>query len=474
MSAAQGFAYELQGNVLKERRVGHYRIKYLISFNKKGMVITGKSRNKLDQTSFLKWEYQLPLVVQEALGGRSRHCASELKLLLTCVRVSGLNIGNTNSRSLLIKPLRKNYSPSISRRMPRYVVSAKRHPAFCLSVAAVLLTMLHTATVASLAEVMDGRGQAVGGGTGLLDGSSWALGGDVMDGASGRNTGITRLQRRSLQQTGTTAVIVLPSVPISGAVQNLLSANSLYAVKYAGTSATEVHVTTASSNYNRFSLQTPTALPITSPATWKFMLGSNEDIYAVNLTEIRKPELLVLSRTSSYRSVSLRATIGIPSGIITNPTAVQFDLGTNDDLYLAGCAFRGTKCIGRCISAFSCLTNTFNSSQLLQNPFSLIGGGSIYTGSGYLFDDLPIGPLVEIPRRLSSTAQLCPFLTLTGSQIDMLAWSINGNVGGLNPSRLGSVYMAFVAINDFLTSSMPYVVGFIAPYFYISTIRGCL
>ncbi len=52
--------------------------------------------------------------------------------------------------------------------------------------------------------------------------------------------------------------------------------------RYFGTRAsTEVHVLTAESGYRSFSLQTPTALPPTSPETFAFALAPNKDIYAI-------------------------------------------------------------------------------------------------------------------------------------------------------------------------------------------------
>ncbi|EFJ51503.1 hypothetical protein VOLCADRAFT_103411 [Volvox carteri f. nagariensis] len=381
-----------------------------------------------------------------------------------------------------------------------------------------------------------------------------------------------------------TEVMMLPRVPILGIVQNLLSPNHLYAVKYRGVSATEMHITTLSSNYTKFSLQIATGLPFTAPSTFQFLLGSNDDLYAINLTDIRRPELTILPRTDNYRTLSFKGPIGIPPGIITNSTAVQFALGTgdtlfmvkpggadfteiyilprvpnytklaavvytalpaaspslyrfllgaNDDLYAVkygGTAFVEVTILSKasyyqsmitlptnmtkttaaeyqflvlasrpnvlyavpngggfpppppspapqpspsppapppppssCTSAFSCLPRNFTSSRgLLQDPFSLIGGGSLSTGSGKIFSDLSIGALVEIARSSAAGGQICPFVSITGSQIAQLAAGLPGDVGGFNQSNLGSVREACLSILKQLSKSTRYVVGFIA------------
>ncbi|GIL80660.1 hypothetical protein Vretifemale_9984, partial [Volvox reticuliferus] len=111
-----------------------------------------------------------------------------------------------------------------------------------------------------------------------------------------------------------------------------------------------------------------------------------------------------------------------------------------------------------CVSPYSCLPKGFtNISQLLQDPFTLVGGGSIDTGSGKIFTDLPISHLVEIPTLLAAGDRVCPFVSLTGAQFTDLGYA--DEVEGFQPDQLGGVPLACMSMAGWPNTSSPYILG---------------
>lgn len=75
-----------------------------------------------------------------------------------------------------------------------------------------------------------------------------------------------------------------------------------------GTSSTEVHILTASSNYQTYEIQTGTALPETD-CSRTFLASQDQDVYAVFSTKTgsEKTEVHMLSTSSHYRNFGLHA-----------------------------------------------------------------------------------------------------------------------------------------------------------------------
>ncbi len=88
----------------------------------------------------------------------------------------------------------------------------------------------------------------------------------------------------------------------------LASDNDLFVIKEnkTGTNSTEVHVLSAASNYQQFILHTGTALQETD-ATFDFLLASNRDLFVIQKrnTGTNSTEVHVLSAASNYQQFSL-------------------------------------------------------------------------------------------------------------------------------------------------------------------------
>ena len=113
----------------------------------------------------------------------------------------------------------------------------------------------------------------------------------------------------------------------------LLAPNrDLYAIKKRNTAKqkTEVHVLTAASNYSKRGLEVATDLE-EAPDNFDFQLASNGDLYAIKKrnTAKQKTEVHVLTAASNY---SKRAT-EVVTALDENPESFRFLLGSNGDLY---------------------------------------------------------------------------------------------------------------------------------------------
>lgn len=110
------------------------------------------------------------------------------------------------------------------------------------------------------------------------------------------------------------------------------SNNDLYAIKKYGTGiySTEVHVLSAASNYQRFSLQTRTPVPA-ADGTFSFLLSRNNDIYVIRKkTSVNGPtEVHVLSSASRYGSFTRQA----PSALHQTGDDFAFALAQNLDIF---------------------------------------------------------------------------------------------------------------------------------------------
>jgi hypothetical protein len=106
----------------------------------------------------------------------------------------------------------------------------------------------------------------------------------------------------------------------------------LFAIKKSntGTKLTEVHIITAGSGYQRFGLQTGTALAETD-SSYDFVVADNADVIAIKKwgTGTGKTEIHVLTAASKYKS------FGLQTGTALGPTddGYVFGIGPNRDIY---------------------------------------------------------------------------------------------------------------------------------------------
>lgn len=75
-----------------------------------------------------------------------------------------------------------------------------------------------------------------------------------------------------------------------------------------GSGHTEVHIMTRASNYQEFSLQTGMGLEETDYETWRFRVGPNRDIYAIKTkdTGAKMTEIHIMTAASGYQAFSMR------------------------------------------------------------------------------------------------------------------------------------------------------------------------
>ena len=110
----------------------------------------------------------------------------------------------------------------------------------------------------------------------------------------------------------------------------------LFAIKKSGTDSgtTEVHVLSAASGYQKFSLQTRTALHETNNV-WEFAVAENRDLFAIakNGTGSGTTEIHVLSADSGYQQFSLHTRTALATlGDAQNTWA--FALAPNRDMFV--------------------------------------------------------------------------------------------------------------------------------------------
>jgi hypothetical protein len=112
----------------------------------------------------------------------------------------------------------------------------------------------------------------------------------------------------------------------------LASNQDLFAIKKSrtGSNSTEVHVLSAASNYQQFVLQTKTALHETDN-TFEFAVASNRDLVAIkkSSTGSNKTEVHILSAASNYQQFSLQTGTALHQ---TDQT-FEFAIAQNRDLF---------------------------------------------------------------------------------------------------------------------------------------------
>jgi hypothetical protein len=112
----------------------------------------------------------------------------------------------------------------------------------------------------------------------------------------------------------------------------------LVVIKMQGQSSTEVHILSAASNYQQFSLQTGTALHKTNGSAWDFALAPNRDVLAIKKQggETVSTEVHVLSAASSYQQLALQ------TGTVLHPTQENWAFAVTPERNLFGIKKMGT------------------------------------------------------------------------------------------------------------------------------------
>ena len=104
----------------------------------------------------------------------------------------------------------------------------------------------------------------------------------------------------------------------------------LFAIKMQGAASTEVHVLSAASNYQQFSLQTGTALHKTDGDDWCFAVASNRDLVVIKMQGQSSTEIHILSAASNYQKFSLQTGTALHK---TTADAWDFALASNRDVF---------------------------------------------------------------------------------------------------------------------------------------------
>ena len=106
----------------------------------------------------------------------------------------------------------------------------------------------------------------------------------------------------------------------------------LVVIKMQGQSSTEVHILSAASNYQQFSLHTGTALHKTSADTWDFALASNRDVFAIKKQggASASTEVHVLSVQTNYQQFALQ------TGTVLHPTQENWAFAVTPERNLFG------------------------------------------------------------------------------------------------------------------------------------------
>ena len=112
----------------------------------------------------------------------------------------------------------------------------------------------------------------------------------------------------------------------------LVAANrDVFAIKKSGgAGSTEIHILSASSNYQKFALQTPTALGETDDS-WTFGIAPNRDVFAIkkHATGSRTTEVHVLSAGSEYRAFALQT----KTALHETDNTWEFAVASNRDVF---------------------------------------------------------------------------------------------------------------------------------------------
>lgn len=160
----------------------------------------------------------------------------------------------------------------------------------------------------------------------------------------------------------------------------LATNNDLFAFKKSGTGShsTEIHVLSAANGYQSFRLQTGTCLHETGPE-FDFLVAGNRDVYAIkkSSTGSGSTEVHVLSAASNYQQFSLQ------TGTALHPTDHTFDfaLSPGRDLYAfkkSGCGTHTTE-VHRLSAASGYQSFNLQQGTVLHETdqtFQILGGSS--------------------------------------------------------------------------------------------------
>lgn len=104
----------------------------------------------------------------------------------------------------------------------------------------------------------------------------------------------------------------------------------LFAIKTQGQTSTEVHILSAASTYGQFSLQTGTALHKTDADDWRFAVAPNRDLVVIKMQGQSSTEVHILSAASNYQQFALQTGTALHK---TNADAWNFALAPNRDVF---------------------------------------------------------------------------------------------------------------------------------------------
>jgi hypothetical protein len=106
----------------------------------------------------------------------------------------------------------------------------------------------------------------------------------------------------------------------------------LVAMTQTGTGTTEVHILPAASNYQQFSVETGSALEVSSANQWAFAFAPNNDLYAfkLNHTDSQHTEVHILTAASQYRQFSVHTATPLPE---VEPQDWTLQVAANGDVY---------------------------------------------------------------------------------------------------------------------------------------------
>ncbi|GFR51669.1 hypothetical protein Agub_g14103 [Astrephomene gubernaculifera] len=126
--------------------------------------------------------------------------------------------------------------------------------------------------------------------------------------------------------------VAMPHLTFDEFAYLLDSQNNLVAVKYVGeTLSTELHVLSRASNYQYFTLQTGTAVPVSSPSTHAFLLDSADNLLVVKYSGTSgRAAVRTFSKASKYQTAVVSATTPL-SGATRD--SFTFQLSASDDLF---------------------------------------------------------------------------------------------------------------------------------------------
>jgi Astacin (Peptidase family M12A) len=173
----------------------------------------------------------------------------------------------------------------------------------------------------------------------------------------------------------------------------LASNGDLFAIKKSGTgsNSTEVHILSAASNYQSYSLQTGSVLHETD-TTFEFALAPNCDLFAIKKsgTGSNSTEVHILSAASNYQSYSLQT----GSVLHETDTTFEFALAPNRDLFAIKKSNTGTR-----LTEVHVLSSASNYQQYILQTGTVLH----QTDDSFTFDVTTSRDLFAIKKRNTGT-----------------------------------------------------------------------